>query len=69
MTLSQFYQLLGRRGDLAGGGSVALAGAWSVYAKARVTEAERAGVKSVPALVIGGQAIHLNFGADLAVLK
>ncbi len=38
-------------------------------AKARVAEAEKAGVKSVPALVIGGQVLHLNFGADLAVLK
>ena len=37
--------------------------------KARVGEAERAGVKSVPALVIDGQALHLNFGADLAALK
>ncbi len=38
-------------------------------AKTRVVEAEKAGVKSVPALVIGGQTLHLNFGADLAVLK
>jgi glutaredoxin 3 len=37
-------------------------------AKARVGEAERAGVKSVPALVIGGQVLHLNFGAPLSAL-
>jgi glutaredoxin len=37
--------------------------------KSRVAEAERAGVKSVPALVIGEQVLHLNFGADLAALK
>lgn len=37
--------------------------------KGRVAEAERAGVKSVPALVIGGQAFHINHGADLSVLK
>jgi len=35
----------------------------------RVTEAERSGVKSVPALVIGGQAFHINHGADLSALK
>jgi glutaredoxin len=38
-------------------------------AKARVVEAEAAGVKSVPALVIDGAAYHINFGADLSVLK
>jgi glutaredoxin len=38
-------------------------------AKSRVAEAEAAGVKSVPALVIGGAANHINFGADLSVLK
>ena len=37
--------------------------------KSRVAEAERAGVKSVPALVIGGQAFHINHGAVLSVLK
>lgn len=38
--------------------------------KDRIAEAEAAGVKSVPALVIGGgQALHINFGADLAALK
>ncbi len=35
----------------------------------RVAEAEAAGVKSVPALVIDGQVLHLNFGAALADLK
>jgi glutaredoxin len=38
-------------------------------AKDRVAEAEAAGVKSVPALVIEGTAYHINFGADLSVLK
>lgn len=37
--------------------------------KARVAEAESKGVKSVPALVLGDQVFHINFGADLAVLK
>lgn len=35
----------------------------------RVAEAERAGVKSVPALVIGGAPFHVNFGAPLSALK
>lgn len=35
----------------------------------RVAEAEQAGVKSVPALVIGGQTMHINFGAPLSALK
>lgn len=38
-------------------------------AKNRVLEAERLGVKSVPALVIDGQVFHINHGADLAILK
>jgi glutaredoxin 3 len=38
-------------------------------AKDRVAEAEAAGVKSVPALVIGGQTLHLNFGAPMSALK
>ncbi len=38
-------------------------------AKGRVAEAEAAGVKSVPALVLGGQTLHLNFGAALSALK
>jgi len=37
--------------------------------KARVAEAENAGVKSVPALVVGDNTYHINFGADIAVLK
>jgi glutaredoxin len=37
--------------------------------KARVAEAERLGVKSVPALVIDGQPFHINFGAPLDALK
>ncbi|WP_442509713.1 thioredoxin family protein [Novipirellula sp. SH528] len=38
-------------------------------AKQRITEAEAAGVKSVPAIVIDGEAFHINFGADLSALK
>ena len=38
-------------------------------AKNRIAEAESAGVKSVPALVVGGQTLHLNFGAALSALK
>lgn len=38
-------------------------------AKERVAEAEAAGVKSVPALVIGGTPFHVNFGAPLEALK
>lgn len=38
-------------------------------AKERVAEAESVGVKSVPALVLNGQAFHINHGADLAALK
>ncbi|MBS0212490.1 MAG: thioredoxin family protein [Proteobacteria bacterium] len=37
--------------------------------KARIAEAESAGVKSVPALVLDGLPFHINFGADLAALK
>ena len=37
--------------------------------KSRVAEAERAGVKSVPALVLDAQAYHINYGADLSALK
>ncbi|HDP88901.1 MAG TPA: thioredoxin family protein [Thioalkalivibrio sp.] len=37
--------------------------------KARIAEAEAAGVQSVPALVIDGQAFHINFGAAIADLK
>ena len=37
--------------------------------KNRIAEAERQGVKSVPALVIAGQTYHINFGAALKDLK
>ncbi|MBZ0166192.1 MAG: thioredoxin family protein [Candidatus Omnitrophica bacterium] len=37
--------------------------------KSRVAEAEAAGVKSVPALVIDKSVYHINFGADLSALK
>lgn len=35
----------------------------------RIAEAEAAGVRSVPALVLDGQVFHINFGADIADLK
>ncbi|MFG0329952.1 MAG: thioredoxin family protein [Phycisphaerales bacterium] len=35
----------------------------------RIDEAERAGVRSVPALVLDGRAFHINHGADLTALK
>ena len=38
-------------------------------ARSRIAEAESAGVQSVPALVIGGQPFHINFGAAIADLK
>ncbi|MDI6747706.1 MAG: thioredoxin family protein [Rhodocyclaceae bacterium] len=37
--------------------------------KSRLKEAESAGVKSVPALVMDGAAFHINFGADIEALK
>jgi len=37
--------------------------------KARVSEAEQAGVKSVPVLVLGGAAYHINFGASIEALR
>lgn len=37
--------------------------------KERLKEAEAAGVKSVPALVLDGIAFHINFGAGLDALK
>ncbi|MGX5731309.1 hypothetical protein ACWKWK_12325 [Pseudoxanthomonas beigongshangi] len=37
--------------------------------KARIAEAEAAGVQSVPALVLGGLPLHINFGANLADLR
>jgi glutaredoxin len=39
------------------------------HAKHRLADAERAGVKSVPALVVASQTLHLNFGADLNALR
>lgn len=36
--------------------------------KARIEEARRAGVRSVPALVIDGVVYHINHGADLSAL-
>lgn len=37
--------------------------------KSRIAEAEQAGVKSVPALVMDGKPFHINFGASLSDLK
>lgn len=37
--------------------------------KSRIQEAETAGVKSVPALVLDGATFHINFGADMDELK
>lgn len=37
--------------------------------KGRIGEAEKAGVKSVPAMVIDGAAYHINHGADLSALR
>jgi glutaredoxin len=37
--------------------------------KSRLPEAERLGIKSVPALVLDGQVFHINFGANLSDLK
>jgi glutaredoxin len=37
--------------------------------KARIRDAERSGVKSVPALVIDDHPFHINFGAALEDLK
>ena len=37
--------------------------------KNRLLEAEKAGVKSVPALVVGGNVFHINFGASLDDVK
>ncbi len=38
-------------------------------ARERIAEAERFGVKSVPALVIDGNVFHINYGASLAEVK
>ncbi len=35
----------------------------------RISEAEALGVKSVPALVMNGQVLHINFGASMADVK
>lgn len=35
----------------------------------RIAEAESVGVKSVPALVLDGEVLHINHGADLSALK
>ncbi len=37
--------------------------------KTRLFEAEQAGVKSVPALALGEQTYHIDFGAGLDALK
>lgn len=37
--------------------------------RGRIPEAERAGIKSVPALVVDGHPFHINFGASLSDLK
>ncbi len=38
-------------------------------ARQRIAEAEKYGVKSVPALVIDGLTFHINFGASLEDVK
>lgn len=38
-------------------------------ARDRIAEAEAAGVKSVPALVIDGGVFHINYGASMADVK
>lgn len=37
--------------------------------KERVEEAEKLGVKSVPAVVIDNKVFHINFGANISDLK
>ncbi len=37
--------------------------------KSRLKEAEAAGVKSVPALVLEGAAFHINYGAGIEALR
>ncbi len=37
--------------------------------KSRIAEAETSGVKSVPALVLDGVPLHINFGASIDDLK
>lgn len=38
-------------------------------AQERVAEAKKLGVKSVPALVVGGHVLHINFGAAIEALE
>ncbi len=35
----------------------------------RISEAEQAGIKSVPALLLDGAPFHINFGASISDLK
>lgn len=37
--------------------------------KSRINEAENAGVKSVPALILDNTVFHINFGASISDLK
>ncbi|WP_230556893.1 thioredoxin family protein [Teredinibacter turnerae] len=37
--------------------------------KSRIKEAEEAGIKSVPAVLLEGTAFHINFGANLSDLS
>ena len=37
--------------------------------KDRISEAENLGIKSVPAIVLGGNVLHLNYGASLEDVK
>lgn len=37
--------------------------------KNRILEAEQLGVKSVPALVVNGSVLHINYGASLEDVK
>jgi len=37
--------------------------------KSRISEAEGSGVKSVPAIVLDGVALHINYGAGIDDLK
>lgn len=37
--------------------------------RSRISDAESAGVKSVPALLLDGVPFHINFGASLADVK
>ncbi len=37
--------------------------------KEEIAAAEAAGVKSLPAIVIGGTAFHINFGAPISAVK